>query len=64
MPGVDRIEERDGHGKKFLRVSPRVLDEVKQVKSERRAILDLVTPGLTGIPLYRREDLPEGWPYV
>lgn len=63
MTGIDRVEERDGRGKKFLRVSPAVLDEIKHCKAEPTPVSGILPPALTGIPLYRREDMPEGWPY-
>jgi hypothetical protein len=63
MRRADKVEERDGHGRKYLRMPPSVMDALLH----RRAEPDLgaiASPSLTGIPVHRREDMPEGWPYT
>lgn len=59
------IEERDGRGRKYVRVPPSILDAVKHIKEQPARLGTSILPAsLTGIPLYRREDMPEGWPYL
>jgi hypothetical protein len=41
-------ERRDGHGKRYLRASP--------------ALLESPFAFMEGIPVYRREDMRDGWP--
>jgi hypothetical protein len=48
------IDGRDAQGRRYLRVSAAVLDEVRYVKGAPAPI--------TGIPVYKRADMPEGWP--
>lgn len=54
-PGLPRVEGRDAQGRRYAIVSPAIRDEVKNIKADG-------APPLWGVPIYRREDLPEGWP--
>lgn len=54
------VEERDGHGRKFVRVSPSLLDAVTRPNA---APLGGGISLYGGIPVYRRDSMPEGWPY-
>lgn len=58
-PSLPRVEGRDSRGRKYVLFSPAVLDAVRHVgRDEPRGQL----VQLMGIPLYRREDMSEGWP--
>lgn len=61
-PGV-HFAGRDGRGRRFMRCSPSVMDAARHVKycGFDIAALEAVAP-LTGVQVFRREDLPEGWP--
>lgn len=51
-------QSRDKNNKKFLRTHPSVMDALK--KAAPRSVLD--PPDFSGIPIYKRSDMPAGWP--
>lgn len=53
-------EQRDAQGRKYVRCSPSLLDAVVHIKPEADG--RSFAQRLSGIPVYRREDMPEGWP--
>lgn len=63
-PSLPHVEGHDAKGRCYIVVSPAVLDEMKHIKAHGINVLSsmIVPPSLSGVPVYRREDLPEGWP--
>lgn len=64
-PGLPHGEGRDANGKRYVLCSPSVLDAAKYQKyGEINIVSDPlgVAARLAAIPLYRREDMHEGWP--
>lgn len=53
--------QRDGRGRLYLCVSPAILDSMESRKAEFHPLHGTPVPDLTGIPIYNREDIPEGW---
>jgi hypothetical protein len=49
-------DEEDAQGRRYIRCSPGLLDNLKHVRA------GLVPNPLFGISVYRREDMPGGWP--
>lgn len=65
MPTVSYIDDHDARGRRYVQVTPAVLDECRHAKGPFGLDVlthDSVAPGLLGIPVYRREDMAEGWP--
>jgi hypothetical protein len=65
-PG-DHVEGRDGRDRRYVRCSPSVMDAARHVKYGGLAVAAVrLADGILsvpfGFPVYRREDLPEGWP--
>lgn len=56
-------ERRDARGKRYVVASPSFLDGVRHAKYAGVNIVgsEIAPPGLFGIPLYRREDVPDEW---
>lgn len=55
-PSLPHVRGHDARGKLYVLGSPAVLDAVRHVP------LGEQPRPLLGIPVYRRENMPEGWP--
>ncbi len=55
-PSLPRVDGHDARGKRYVRISPALLDSIRHVPPDDRP------PPLYGIPIYRRESMAEGWP--
>jgi hypothetical protein len=55
-PATGHIDAYDGLGRRYIQCSPAVLDSVRYVRAGEES------PSMFGIPVYRRESLPDGWP--
>jgi hypothetical protein len=55
-PATGHIDAHDGRGRRYIQCSPAVLDSVRYVRAGEES------PSMFGIPVYRRESLPDGWP--
>ena len=65
MPTVSYIDNHDAKGRRYLRVTPAIMDGVEHRKGPGGINVlshDSIAPGLIGVPIYRREDMSEGWP--
>lgn len=51
------LDGRDAKGRTYVRVSAAILDEVRHTNEPPTGLA-----ALTGIPVYKRENMPEGWP--
>lgn len=61
-PGAHE-DGRDGRGRRYMRCSPSVMDAVRRDPFEARGQSGPGTlQSLTGIPVYLRQDLADGWP--
>lgn len=49
-------DEHDAQGRRYIRCSPGLLDSLNRVRA------GFVPKPLFGVNVYRREDMPEGWP--
>lgn len=58
-PPAAWTEDEDAYARRYVRCSPSMLDEVRHRREA--TILDGLTAPV-GIPVYRREDLYDGWP--
>lgn len=65
------VKGHDAKGRLYVLTSPAVLDEVEHRRIsvgglDVRALIsgEAAAAGLLGIPVYRREDMTEGWPDV
>lgn len=58
-PGV-HIAGRDGRGRRYMVCSPSVMDAVKYKGFDITSV-DTLAP-IVGVQVFRREDLPDGWP--
>lgn len=63
------VDGHDAKGRRYLLTSPAVLDELEHRRIsvggvDVRALIsgEVAASGLLGIPVYRREDMTEGWP--
>lgn len=63
-PGV-HLAGRDARGRRFMRVSPSVMDAARHVKYGGFTVaeIDAVAP-IFAMQVFRLEDLPAGWPEV
>jgi hypothetical protein len=55
-PSLPHVRGYDARGKLYVLGSPAVLDSVRHARPE-----EAPSP-LFGVPIYRRENMPEGWP--
>lgn len=63
LPAGAFFEDRDAKGQKFGTCSPSMLDAMKHVKQRPPNQLDMSESiaALSGIPVYRAEDMPDDW---
>lgn len=61
------VVERDKADRRFVRISPSLVDGIKQERVDYSSLNLRLFSGdvklLIGIPVYKREDMKEGWPY-
>ena len=55
-PSLPHVDGHDARGKRYLLGSPALLDSMRHARPE-----EAPSP-LFGITIYRRENMPEGWP--
>lgn len=61
VPPGSHVEGRDGRGRKYIQCSPSLMDAVARSPFEGRG-QSSAGQSLVGMRVYRREDLPGGWP--
>lgn len=68
-PGLPLVKGHDAKGRLYVLTSPAMLDELEHRRVsvgglDVRALIsgEVAAAGLLGIPVYRREDMEEGWP--
>jgi hypothetical protein len=54
-------EGRDGKGRRYIRVSPAILGEVRYVRVSEQPLN--LQESIFGVPVFRRQDMAEGWPH-
>lgn len=52
------VKGRDAQGRLYVLASPAVLDEMRHERGPR----SVLAPPVFGVPIYRRENMCEGWP--
>ena len=57
LPAVDG---HDAKGRRYVLTSPAVLDEMRYVRVGEEPLN--LSASIFGVPVFRRESLPEGWP--
>lgn len=63
IPPGSHVDGRDGRGRKYIQCSPSLMDAIARGPFEGRGQSSAGTlQSLVGMPVYRRADLPEGWP--
>ena len=60
VPPSTLYKQRDGKGRLYVHTTPAMFDEVRHVRVSDEP-LD-IGASIFGVPVFKREDLPEGWP--
>lgn len=62
-PSLPIVRGQDAQGRNYALCSPAMLDELRHVKHEEQPKGESILPAsFGGVFVYKREDMPEGWP--